>query len=125
MRSVLTAVTTLLMFQAAQAAATQYVDFINDSASSVVSIEVTPAGVEDWIAVTLNGSHQGSLSRLEGGFSGQATTVIDKEHGCIYDVRIDFSDHEPLLLTGWNLCRAHVVRIGEQWRRGLLERSAR
>jgi hypothetical protein len=123
MRNVLTAGVILLLSQTAEAASTQYVDFINDSESSVISIELATSGSEDWMPITLNGDTSGDYVSLEGGFLGQAMTAIDTDRGCVYDVRIDFADHQPLLLTGLNVCRTHALHIGQQWRRAILENS--
>jgi hypothetical protein len=120
MRSALMAAVTLMMFQSAQAASKQHVDFINDGDSSAVSIEWETPGSEDWTPVTLSDLTHGGNVDLEGGYMGQAMTMIDANRGCVYDVRIDFVDHEALIFTGFNVCRAHTVHIGQQWHRALL-----
>lgn len=123
MRSALVAAATLLIFQSAEASSGQYVDFINDSESSVVSIELATPGSRDWAPVKLNGVSDGGYVNLEGGYIGQTVAKIKTDHGCMYDVRIAFADHEALFLAGLNVCRTHTVHIGQQWRRAILENS--
>jgi hypothetical protein len=123
MRSALVVAATLLIFQSAQASSWKYVDFINDSDNSVVSIELATPGGKDWAPVTLSGVSDGGYVSLEGGYIGQAMTKINADRGCMYDVRIVFADDQALLLAGLNVCRTHAVHIGQQWRRAMLENS--
>ena len=95
-----------------------YVDFVNDSQDSVVSLSVAVPGSTDWQRLHLNGTFDGGP--LEGGYIGDATVALPNGQGCMYDVLVEFAHQKALLISAVNVCKVQRLHIGHAWQQANL-----
>ena len=82
----------------AEAGTVHYVDFVNTSASDIVSFEVARPGSSRFHPVL------GRNKRLPGG--APATIAIRQDDdGCLRDLRMGFADGHVRIWRGFDLCR--------------------
>ena len=113
MRYALCVVAGLLASCSASDPPRHYVDIINDSSDSVVSMNVAVPGSNAWKPLHLNGVSKGGF--LEGGYIGQATVAMPVDQGCMYDVLVEFAHQRPLLISAMNVCRSRRLDVGRAW----------
>jgi hypothetical protein len=92
-----------------------YVDIINNSTDSVVSMNAAVPGSNAWKPLRLRGV-------VDGGYIGQTTVAIPGDHGCVYDVLVEFAHQRPLLISAMNACRSHRLDVGHAWRQAYSQR---
>lgn len=95
-----------------------YVDFVNDSPDSVVSLSVAPPGSSDWKRLHLDGTFNGGY--LEGGYIGDAMVALPDGQGCMYDVLVEFAHQKALLISALNVCKVQQLHIGHAWQKANL-----
>jgi len=118
MRYALCVVAGLLASCSAHVAPRHYVDFVNDSSDSVISLSVAAPGSEAWKPLRLNGTFNGGY--LEGGYIGDAMVALPAEQGCTYDVLVEFVHQRALLISAVNVCKLHRLYIGRAWQQATL-----
>ena len=114
MRYALCVVAGLLASCSASDPPRHYVDIINDSSDSVVAMNAAVPGSNAWKPLHLGGVLNDGF--LEGGYIGQATVAMPGDHGCVYDVLVEFTHQRPLLISAMNVCRSHRLDVGHAWR---------
>ncbi|GFZ97230.1 hypothetical protein [Dyella caseinilytica] len=115
MRKIWIVLGVLLVSHLVIAASIRHVDFINSAGDSVVEISLATPGSGDWKPVKLSGVTDGGYVSLDGGYMGKATAVIDINHGCVYDILIEFSKRKALLLSNADVCHTHRFDIDKIW----------
>jgi hypothetical protein len=105
---------------AVQAASLRYVDFINEGKDGVVSISLATPGRSDWKPVPLRGVVDGGYVSVDGGYMGRAMVGINVEHGCLYDVLVEFARQKALLVKAFDVCHTHSLYIQRTWQQANL-----
>jgi len=104
------------VFAPSASATTHYLTLINDDAVPAVRIEAAPQGTKDFQVLDTAGA-------LQGGRAGQATVAL-RDGACVFDLRVTYTDHGPLLITGWNVCRYPRLYLGKARRAGIRRANA-
>ena len=117
MRYALCVVAGLLASCSAHVPTQHYVDFINDSRDSVVSLSLAAPDSESWKPVQLSDGF--NPTDLGGGYPGNTLLALPPGQGCTYDVLITFRRTKPLRLNAVNVCNARL-HIGTAWRQAHL-----
>ncbi|HEX6834802.1 MAG TPA: hypothetical protein VF132_14790 [Rudaea sp.] len=102
----------LLLFAALPAVAgaqTYYLDVINTAPSSLVALAVAPAGTHAFRPIVPAGG------AVHGG--GDAFTIaLDRNDGCLRDLRLSFADGRVLERNGFDVCKFRSFHTGRYWR---------
>ena len=115
MRYALCAVAGLLASCSAHVSARHYVDVINDTPDSVVSLSLAAPGSADWKPVRLSDGF--NSSNLGGGYPGNTLVSLPQEQGCTYDVLVEFAYKKTVLISAVNVCQNYRLHIGQAWLR--------
>jgi hypothetical protein len=105
----------LAVSQLADASSSCYVNFLNDGGDAVVSISLAAPGRSDWKPVALLAVVDGGYVNGEGGYMGKAIVGIHAEHGCLYDVLVEFARQRALLVKSFDVCHTHSLDIERTW----------
>jgi hypothetical protein len=107
-----------LLASCAAHAPRHYVDIVNDSSDSVISLSVAKPGSGTWKPLHLNGTFNGGY--LEGGYIGDAMVALPAEQGCMVDVLVEFVHQRALQINALNVCRLRRLYIGRAWQQAML-----
>jgi len=92
----------------------RYLDLVNTTKNSIISLSVTPAGRDRWTPIDLGPSLQGG---------GASITVAIDSATCLHDLRTVFANGIELTVREFDVCRRGTYRPEAYLRKARMQRT--